>query len=327
MPDTNLPNLQRYPGGTARVEWHLQKGLESFEHYFGFAPTGCWPSEGSVSTEALKYFQAAGFRWVASGQNVLHNSLLASGQPLSKQDHPWLYHPYQVDGGDIACFFRDDGLSDLIGFTYSEWHADDAVANLIGHLETIAATCKSSSDAVVSIILDGENAWEHYPENGFYFLEALYKGLAEHARLELTTFSECLDDGVAKASLPALVAGSWVYGTFSTWIGDSDKNRAWDMLGEAKQCYDRIMASGVLSQEQQLMAQRQLAICEGSDWFWWFGDYNPEDTVSDFERLYRQQLTTLYQMLGQEPPEYLVHVFTKGGGAPHHGGAMRRGSE
>jgi alpha-amylase/alpha-mannosidase (GH57 family) len=320
MPEASLPNLPGYPGGAQRVDWHLQEAVKSFQHYFGFAPQGCWPSEGSVSTESLPHFEQAGFSWVASGESVLRNSLAAAGRDGEHCRH----QRYRVGDSDkLLCFFRDDGLSDLIGFTYSNWHADDAVANFIGHLENIAGECEEG--AVASIILDGENAWEHYPENGYYFLQALYRELAAHPQLELTTFSACLD--APAASLPKLVAGSWVYGSFSTWIGDADKNRAWDMLGDAKQCFDRVMASGALNTEERSAAERQLAICEGSDWFWWFGDYNPAESVSDFEHLYRQQLTSLYQLLGTEPPEYLAHVFARGGGEPQQGGVMRRGSE
>src|SRR4030067_360735 len=133
----------------------------------------------------------------------------------------------------MSCFFRDDSLSDLVGFTYASWHADDAVANLVGHLETIAAACRGHADRVVTLALDGENAWEHYPENGYYFLSALYTRLAQHAQIELTTFSQCLNS-VSAAPLHAFVAGSWVHGTFSTWIGSHDKNRGWGTLGGAE---------------------------------------------------------------------------------------------
>jgi alpha-amylase/alpha-mannosidase (GH57 family) len=327
MPEVELPTLPRYPGGDERVRWQLQTGIDTFEHYFGFTPQGCWPAEGGVSTEALGYFREAGFRWVASGGGVLNNSLAQAESNLPADENRCLQLVYQVADTELACFFRDDGLSDLIGFTYSDWHADDAVANLLSHLDTIAEACKDVPGAVVSIILDGENAWEHYPENGHYFLDALYRGLVEHPRLDLTTFSECLDRRSAMATLPRLVAGSWVYGSFSTWIGDPDKNRAWDMLGDAKRCFDCVVAEDRLSSGQRRQAERQLAICEGSDWFWWFGDYNPAETVSDFERLYRLQLTALYQILGEEPPEYLAHVFAHGGGVPQHGGVMRRGTE
>ena len=324
MPDAQLPELESYPGGEPRARWHIRKGLERFEHFFGFRPEGCWPSEGAVSTETLRLLEEEGFRWAASGQQVLHNSLTAVGES-SALDKNWLHLPYRFNEGRLNCFFRDDGLSDLIGFKYADWHADDAVGNLMHHLENIADTCAGEPDSVVSIIMDGENAWEYYPHNGNYFLSSLYEGLAEHPRLELTTFSDCIrQQKNHRPPLPQLVSGSWVYGTFSTWIGDPDKNRAWDMLGEAKQVYDEVVASGRLSKQALEEVELQLATCEGSDWFWWFGDYNPGSTVSDFERLFRRQLTHLYEMLGEQPPAHLYQVFAYGSGAPTRGGVMKQ---
>ena len=327
MPEASMPVLEKYPGGAERVRWHVSEGIKTFERFFGFKPQGCWPSEGSVSTESLAYYQEAGFRWIASGENVLRHSLAQAKVSGIQGDQCGPHQAYRVGDSEVACFFRDDGLSDLIGFTYSTWHADDAVANLLVHLENIATACKDQPGAVVSIILDGENAWEYYPENGYYFLNALYHGLTEHPRLNLTTYSALLDAKLPSGQLSRLVAGSWVYGTFSTWIGNPDKNRAWDMLGDAKHRFDEVIASGRLNAEQVQAAERQLAICEGSDWFWWFGDYNPAGAVSDFERLFRSQLTALYQLLGVETPEYLSHVFARGGGQPQAGGTMRRGSD
>ncbi len=322
LPEVTLPMLPRYPGGEDRARWHIREGLKEFARHFGFRPRGCWPAEGGVSAAALTLLAGEGFAWAASGEGVLHHSLGKLGHAAHAMKAAWLYQPYQVHDTGINCFFRDDGLSDLIGFTYATWHADDAVANLIEHLERIADCCREHPDRVVSIILDGENAWEHYPENAYHFLSALYRRLAEHPRLEMTTFSDYLDAHPAKP-LRSLSAGSWVYGTFSTWIGDTDKNRGWDMLGEAKQVFDVVAPR--LSPDMRAAAERQLAVCEGSDWFWWFGGDNPAATVGDFERLYRQHLTNLYQLLGREPPEYLAHVFTRGHGAPAHGGVMRPG--
>ncbi len=236
----------------------------------------------------------------------------------------------KVDGqkeGLINCFFRDDGLSDLIGFTYSKWHADDAVNNLIEHLESILHNREDQSGRVVSIILDGENAWEYYPQNGYYFLTALYQRLVDHPRFDLTTFAECVEAHAQTTQLPSLVAGSWVYGSFSTWIGDQAKNRGWDMLIEAKQCFDDVVSKGELDHGQLARAEQQLAVCEGSDWFWWFGDYNPASSVSSFESLFRLNLSILYQYLGVLPPSYLTQVFTYGSGAPAAGGTMRPGQE
>ncbi|NOZ54484.1 MAG: glycoside hydrolase [Gammaproteobacteria bacterium] len=328
IPDAKMPSLGMYSDGKQRLQWHIDEGIEIFQHYFGFKPVGCWPSEGGISDAAISLFEANGFRWVASGESVIQNSLSHAKQHSHLTGNPGPHRAYTLNQGEMACFFRDDKLSDLVGFTYATWHADDAVANVNHYLNNIATTLKAKAGQhVVSIILDGENAWEHYPENGYYFLSTLYKKLLENPKINLTTFSKCLDVGVPLVSMPHFVAGSWVYGTLSTWIGDSDKNRAWDMLGDAKRAFDVAVESRQLSPEQLSAVQRQLAICEGSDWFWWFGDYNPADTVSDFDHLYRMQLANVYRVIGKQPPEYLSHVFAYGSGKPALGGVMRRGSD
>lgn len=321
MPDVLMPSVAQYPGGEERMQRHIDRGKEVFKRYFGFVPKGCWPAEGSVSELTLRLLEKNGYTWAATGANVLANTLARYGVHSDFGVH----QAYRMDQGKLNCFFRDDGLSDLIGFTYSDWHADDAVGNFIHHLEQIADASSHCAETTVSIILDGENAWEYYPENGYYFLSTLYRKLSAHPRLQLTTYSEALGQGVRSTELPGLVAGSWVYGTFSTWIGDPDKNRGWDMLADAKRCYDKVAASGKLSASQLDAADLQLSLCEGSDWFWWFGDYNPSDSVSDFERMFRTHLAHLYQVLGEEPPEYLSHSFSQGSGAPAMGGTMRPG--
>ncbi len=325
MPDVNLPQSPEYPGAEERVRWHIQQGIEVFRRHFGFTPQGCWPSEGGVSDATLRLLDEYGFRWAASGETVLYNSLARynKAEPANKE---WLYQPYIVDASNIATFFRDDGLSDLIGFTYAKWHADDAVSNLISHLDSIAST-HDTSNSVVSIILDGENAWEYYPNNGYYFLSALYERLSVHPRLHMTTFSDCLESLPPAKKLETLVAGSWVYGTFSTWIGDDDKNLAWDRLCDAKRAFDIALASGRLTDGRCAALEKQLAVCEGSDWFWWFGGYNPADTVSDFELLFRRHLANLYRLMDESIPEELSLVLSRGSGAPAQGGVMRPGQE
>ena len=323
LPDAPLPNLTHYSGGEQRVAWHIKKGLKTFERFFDFKPKGCWPSEGAISKQTLKILGESGFTWAASGGAVLANSL---NLPENKQPNG-RHHPFKVEKTKIVCFFRDDGLSDMIGFDYSKWHADDAVADLIQHLENIRA--HEPEDSVVSIIMDGENAWEYFPYNGYFFLSALYKRLANHPSIELTTFSDCLKGKTAIKPKPLkkLLAGSWVYGTFSTWIGDGDKNRGWDMLGAAKLAFDQAITDKRLTDKQLKKAEHQLAICEGSDWFWWFGDYNPGQAVSSFEKQFRLNLANLYRLLENEPPAYLSLSFTQGSGTPAMGGVMRSGIE
>ena len=321
LPDLRLPILDAYPGGRDRAVSQLQQGLEIFAQYFGIRPVGCWPSEGGVSNAALTLIGAAGFQWVATGENVLRNSI--TNNPTLNHDSS-IHHAFIPPRSGLHLFARSDSLSDLIGFTYAEWHADDAVADLIKRLTIIADSAAAADDPVVSIILDGENAWEYYPENGYYFLSALYTRLVENPRFELSTYRDLLP---ARAlELNDIKAGSWVFGTFSTWIGNEDKNRAWDILGDTKRVYDDVMAATDIDEHLKAKIDSQLAICEGSDWFWWFGDYNPAETVSDFERLFRLHIANLYYLLGQEPPQYLSQILSHGSGAPKLGGVIRPGT-
>ena len=321
QPDVHLPVSTAYPGGEARARWHLEQGLETFQRVFGRRPAGLWPSEGGVSQRALDLFAEQQFSWIASGGKVLHNSHDATSKSCS-------HRVYRFGSAKIDCFFRDDGLSDLIGFDYSDWHANDAVANLVGHMENIARVCPDRDDCLITIILDGENAWEYYPENGYYFLNQLYRSLAQHPLLHMSTFEQFLaEKSPQRAHEEKIVAGSWVYGSFSTWIGDADKNRGWEILVEAKHTFDEQLAAGKLSEQEIRAAEQQLAIREGSDWFWWFGDYNPSITVNQFDQLYRTHLANLYQMLNVEAPAYLSEIISRGGGDPSRGGVMRQHSE
>ncbi len=311
MPDVELPQHNLYPAGAERFQWHIEKGIEVFKKYFGFIPKGCWPAEGSVSDESMVMIRNMGFDWVATGENVLKNSIANQQNSHLSQEY-CVHRRYELQKG-LSCFFRDDGLSDEIGFNYSDWHADDAVANLIHHLENIRSAQNDISNAVVSIILDGENAWEHYPDNGFYFLSALYAKLSEHKLLKMSTFSECISSQISSLKLKSLVSGSWVYGTFSTWIGHPEKNKAWELLFKAKYCVDETLKTQSFSATKKQAIEKQLAICEGSDWFWWFGDDNPSEAVKDFDLLYRQQLKHLYFLLGVALPDELDNAISIGG--------------
>jgi alpha-amylase/alpha-mannosidase (GH57 family) len=324
MPDAPLPETTEYPGGEARARWHIEEGLRTFKKYFGRKPIGCWPSEGGVSKATTDLLEEYGFKWAASGDNVLSNS--GQTEVCNAEGEDCRHVPYTIEGNNIRLFFRDDGLSDLIGFTYSSWHADDAVGDLIHHLRNIRTHCKNPSKSVVSIILDGENAWEYYPENAHYFLDALYRRLSEDSDLNLTTYSDYLKTQSNSKPLPRLVAGSWVYGSFSTWIGDPDKNRAWDILCKAKATYDKYLLSHPDARSNAKLL-KQLAVCEGSDWFWWFGDYNASTSVRDFDDLYRLNLRNLYQQMDIEPPAELNSPISQGTEAPsaEAGGVMRRG--
>ncbi len=229
VPETPLPQHPGYPGGAARAQWHVAESIRAFEQYFGIRPQGCWPAEGAVSDATLRLLDAHGFKWAASGAGVLRGSL--SKSHLDPDATEAYNRPYQLPGTALNCFFREEGLSDLIGFTYSTWRGDDAANNLVHDLAQMAQGKNTAGPThAVLIALDGENAWEYYPFNGFWFLRAMYAGLAAHPQIELMTLSQCLQRGIQPVPLQHVRAGSWVQGTLATWMGDAAKNRGWDLL-------------------------------------------------------------------------------------------------
>ncbi|WP_336366492.1 glycoside hydrolase family 57 protein [Marinobacter sp. C2H3] len=328
-PESALPEQPDYPGGAERVDWQLAEAIAVFEQHFGRRPAGCWPSEGGLSQATLGHLARAGFQWCASGDSVGQHSLALARRRDAPGVPDDLNRPFQFGDSPITVFFRDDGLSDRIGFQYAHWRGDDAATDLVHRLAVLARPEHGPAPQVLALILDGENAWEYYPENGRHFLggpKGLYAALTDHPDLETTTFSALLErPGLTTARLPVLVAGSWIYGTFSTWMGDPDKNRAWDLLCAAKHRVDLTLAQHRLDDDQQRQVARHLAICEGSDWFWWFGGGNPAATVAGFETLFRRHLIHLYQLLNEPPPDALFTPLSRGDGHPVAGGTMKRG--
>ena len=318
-PHIEMPHAPSYPGGRTRVAAQIASAGVSHAERFRAKPNGIWPAEGALSQAFVEMLAAAGYAWTASSHTVLANSLRALGRPLGEVDR-YLYRPYDCAG--MMLLFRDDRLSDLIGFEYAKWHGKDAANHFVHELEQIASHAADGEVPLVSVILDGENAWEYYPYNGFFFLEDLYAALESHPGIRTRLPSECLQR--PREKLERVVAGSWVYGTFSTWIGSHDKNRAWDLLCAAKRSFDLVSASGRLSAAQIAAAERRLAVCEASDWFWWFGDYNPAHAVASFDQLFRRNLVELYRLLALEPPAELGQPISHGGGSPEAGGTMRR---
>jgi alpha-amylase/alpha-mannosidase (GH57 family) len=323
LPDMPLPQRDAYPGGAQRLAVHLDAALTSHVRRFGRAPSGLWPAEGAVSDAFVRSLAASGIAWFASGSQVLDRSLARAGMRIADiaRMRGWRL-PYAPH---LTAFFRDDRLSDLIGFEYRRWHGGDAVKHFVGHLEAIAAAAPANVRPLVSIIVDGENAWEYYPYNGYWFLSELYATLVAHPAIRPRTFRDVLaDQHVAVGELPSLVAGSWVYGDLATWIGHADKNRAWELLVDAKRAGDAALASGALDAATQAELSRRLAICEASDWFWWFGDVHPAPSVATFDRLFRAELARVYELAGLPAPAALEVPVSLGSARAAHEGAIMR---
>lgn len=288
---------------------HLNKAWQMYEERFGCAPRGLWPSEQSVSPEILPYVAKQGFQWLCSDEAVLGWSLkhfFHRDETGNVYEPEKLYRPYRLEtpAGDLAIVFRDHRLSDLIGFTYSAMEPRQAVTDLVGHLEAIARSLKDQADQpwLVTIALDGENCWEFYPQDGKPFLELLYQTLSNDPDIKLVTVSEFIEQYPPTETIPAqqLHSGSWVDGSFTTWIGDPAKNKAWDLLTAARQT---LANHPEATEENNPEAWEALYAAEGSDWFWWFGEGHSSNQDAMFDQLFREHLAALYRSLNEPVPE------------------------
>ncbi|MBM3266561.1 MAG: glycoside hydrolase [Candidatus Sericytochromatia bacterium] len=286
----------------------IRRGLEYFASRFGHRPVGMWPSEQSVSPAAVQIMAEEGIRWAISDEGVLAHSLGvrlvrdAAGQLL----HPdVLYRPYAVDtpAGRVQFVFRDIVLSDLIGFSYPRVPGAQAAQDLHERLKGIRAR-SPHPDPLVTIALDGENCWEHYAEDGWDFLRAFYDGVAADPDIRLCTVGEYLAEHPAAHHLPHLHSGSWIGSDFTTWIGDPTKNRAWDLVGEARAAFETY--DGPNREE----AREEILTAEGSDWFWWFGVGHDSGQDELFDEQFRMHLANAWRLMGEEVPESLAGPVT-----------------
>ncbi len=315
MPDVHLPNPGRRYGEDVR--WHLQAAVRLYTEHFGRPPRGLWPSEGSVSCDILSPCRDAGFRWLATDEDILALSL---GQVLQRNEDRHLlqpdvlYQPYRYggEGGPMDVLFRDHALSDLIGFQYQKAPAESAVSDLLAHVRH-AGKSRLSRSPLGAIILDGENAWEHYPNQGMDFLNLLYQELSEATDVVTVTPSEYLEREPPTATLETLFPGSWINHNFAIWIGHEEDNRAWSSLDGTRDFLVETLAERgrEVPRERAEQAWRELHIAEGSDWFWWYGDDHSSGIDDQYDALFRQHLKNVYRLLDTEPPLSLEKPISK----------------
>lgn len=296
----------------------LRRGLDLHEQVFGTLPVGVWPSEGSVSEEAIGIAHSLGVKWMATDEGVLGHSIAASFDRsrdgvLHGKAAENLYNIYRYEKGgtEMHMVFRDHSLSDLIGFVYSGMTPADAVKHFMQRLKASAEpVLAQGKDAVISVILDGENAWEFFPKSGREFLRRLYSTLRDDKQVESVTVSEAITKHSAPARLDRVVPGSWINANFNVWIGAPEDNKAWDYLTDAREEYSRRALQ--VPEEQRKLAYEELLIAEGSDWNWWYGPEHHSSNDADFDDLYRKHLTNVYTALGLRPPDYLAQPIATG---------------
>ncbi|ABF40518.1 glycoside hydrolase, family 57 [Candidatus Koribacter versatilis Ellin345] len=302
------------------AEEQIVRALDYHEKLFHHRPAGLWPSEGSVSEEAIAIAAGAGVQWMATDEGVLGRTLGKfferdlKGQlnDESARDLFKIYR-YEKSGKRMHMVFRDHRLSDLVGFVYQNMPAADAAQHLLTSIHLSARpVLESGRDAVIPIILDGENAWESYPKNGREFLRRFYDGIQNDPRIEALTISEAIartnDEDFGR--LDHLVPGSWINANFNVWIGAPEDNKAWDHLSAARRFFDE--NAHKVNEEQRELAYEELLIAEGSDWNWWYGPEHHSANDRDFDELYRKHLSNVYQALGASAPDELAQPIITG---------------
>ena len=296
----------------------LQRGLDLHQRVFGVRPRGVWPSEGSVSEEVLALAQSLGVKWMATDEEVLGRTLGISfaregdGRlPAKSAAKLYNIHRYQSGQTEMNMIFRDHTISDLIGFVYSGMSPQEAATHLMRSIKHSAqSVLDQGKDAVLSVILDGENAWEYYPQSGREFLRRFYDALQHEPGVEAVTVSEAIQRHKDFGQLSSLVPGSWIHANFNVWIGAPEDNRAWDYLHHARNFYEQALASA--NEPQRKLALEEILISEGSDWNWWYGPEHHSANDRDFDELYRKHLSNVYQALGARPPDYLAQPIMAG---------------
>ena len=302
MPGRELPPPFSHPED---VRAQLTMARDFHAQLFGAPPHGMWPSEGSVCPELIPILQELGYQWFATDEENLWHSL-AVVHPGKSPDRATLFQGYRAQFGDAsACLaFRERTLSDFIGFTAARNDPQRAADFMVGQMEQIARSAHGS-DPLCAVILDGENAWEHFPDGGQAFLRELYQRLSTHQDMRTTTFHDYFTAHPPSAILSTLHTGSWIHGDFDIWIGDPEENRGWELLGQTRNFMQAKADRREITSEQYKKALQEIYAAEGSDWFWWYGGDFVTDNDLIFDELFRTHLQNVYRICGAPIPDVL----------------------
>ncbi|RKY87536.1 hypothetical protein DRQ09_04350 [candidate division KSB1 bacterium] len=307
LPGVNLPREKSVLKDDAKLQ--IKKGIEYFKKIFGSAPDGMWPSEGSVSEDIIPLLIEENIKWIATDEEILSKSINVpfrdeKGAIINKSV---LYKPYKIvsEKGELTIVFRDRELSDIIGFDYHRMKQEDAAVDLIKRLES--RIDPSNDKQLVTIILDGENAWESFSENGILFFRTLYELLSKNPRIKTTTISEYLNKYPPDSKIEKLYPGSWINANFRIWIGHEEDLKGWEYLLKTRKDLFRFLEENknLIPEEQKEKLMDELFIAEGSDWYWWFGDDHFSGMDDKYDQLFRQHLKNIYYIMGKIPPDFL----------------------
>ncbi len=307
MPGVILPECRtdHYDDAVTQV----RRAIEYHEKVFGRKPCGVWPAEGSVSEEILPILMDHDIRWIATDEEILEHSVqrfITRDSEGHVRNPDVLYRPYLLEreGGSMSIVFRDHNLSDLIGFQYGRNPPEAAVEDFISRLRHVADRYHGTP-MLAAVILDGENAWEYFPNHGIEFLSALYTRLSGMTDIRTTTISDFLMEHPPVSRIGSLFPGSWINHDFYIWIGDTEDVKGWEHLNSTKEYLLSKKSSGNYDSEIISRAEEEILIAQGSDWYWWFGSDHGSANDREFDALFRAHLKNVYALFGDEYPNCL----------------------
>lgn len=286
------------------AEVQIKKSIRLYRETFGRDPKGMWPPEGSVSEEAVFLIAKEGINWIATDEGIIERSLTRDITSRGKEF--FLYKPYiyEKEGVSINIIFRDRTISDLISFNYWKEDTNRAVDDLMGRIKKISSlTADYTHPPLISIILDGENPWEYYRNDGRDFLVTLYRRLSSDKEIKCVTVSEALSIISQRGKLTRIYPGSWINSNFDIWIGHEEDQAAWDLIKRARDMIVKSSMEEAIDRGKIEEAWEEIFIAEGSDWFWWYGDEHQTELDREFDELFRSHLRKIYLILEKEVPE------------------------
>lgn len=303
--ETDLPlNLKMELDAKMQTEM----ALDRMEDIFGKRPRGIWPSEHCVNGKELNLFKELGVDWTISDEGILSNSInfeFVRDFRGYMEDPYHLLKSYTYKDDGVNIIFRDSVIPNLIGFEYPNHPAEGAANDLYDRIKVIQSKLLSSPDEnhLITIAMDGENCWENYTSDGSTFLSTIYSLIENDPSLETVLISDYLDKDTQKP-LNKISSGSWVNRNFKLWIDEPLKNLAWTYLKQVRDDFSNYVKQNPLNPNIEA-ARRELFICEGSDWFWWYGEPNDSGRDNIFDYIFREHLKNIYLFLGLEVPQYL----------------------
>ena len=286
--NTNLPKQHISLSEDAYLQ--VERAGKLFEETFGFKAVGFWPAEGAVDEKSVNVLKECGVKWIATDEAILFKSLKSA-------DRNNLYHPYDYNG--MIMGFRDHGLSDLIGFTYRYWNSYRAAEHFVKSIYTIHET---NPEATAFVILDGENAWEFYKNNGFDFFEALYSKLVDTSWCDTVHMEDVMN--LSSRPLDTLAPGSWIHGEFNTWVGHPEKTRGWELIYLTRRDFEHHKSN--IDEDTIEQITKHFLAAECSDWFWWYGDDHFTEFSEEYDELFRLHLIAIYDLMHSAPPSDLL---------------------